>query len=110
MLYTLEEHKNKKLIVGDKIEERAQIVGNINQENVQILQESAKDKKKRKLIVKMEAIHVGRTKNFTYYTEEGLKAGLKSWTQPYNKPVLTHHNSYNGEPVGRILEAEYSDK
>lgn len=110
MLYTLEEHKNKKLIVGDKIEERAQIVGNINQENVQILQESAKDKKKRKLIVKMEAIHVGRTKNFTYYTEEGLKAGLKSWTQPYNKPVLTHHNSYSGEPVGRILEAEYSDK
>src|SRR5690606_15407102 len=55
-------------------------------------------------------IHVGKTRNSTFYTEEGLKGGLKSWTQPYNKPVLTHHNAHDGEPIGRILEAQYSDQ
>jgi hypothetical protein len=109
MRYTLQEHLAKKLIPRDAIEERVSAVTKINKENVKILNESAKGKK-RKLIVTMEAIHVGRTKNYTYYTEEGLKAGLSSWTHPYNKPVLTHHNEYDGEPIGRILKAEYSEK
>lgn len=63
----------------------------------------------KKLVVRMEAIHVGRTKNYTFYTKEGLSDGLESWTNPYNKPVLTHHNDYDGEPIGRIISAQFYD-
>ena len=107
--YSLQEHQEKKLISKEGITEMVGTIQPVNQEKLNILNESAKGKKGKKLVVKMEAIHVGRTKNFTYYTEEGLRAGLSSWTQPYNKPVLTHHNEYNGEPIGRILEAKYEE-
>lgn len=109
MLYSLKEHQEKRLFSRD-FSESLGTVAKINPDKVQVLNESAKGKGSRKLIVKMEAIHTGRTKNFTFYTEEGLKAGLKTWTSPYNKPVLTHHNDHNGEPIGRILEANYSDQ
>jgi hypothetical protein len=109
MKYTLSEHQAKKKLSGNELHESVGIVGKIKPETVQKLTESAKGKTKRKLIVQMEAIHVGRTANYTFYTEEGLKAGLESWTHPYNKPVLTHHDAHNGEPVGRILRAEYTE-
>jgi hypothetical protein len=108
IVYTLKEHQAKKLIPKDmKFIEAVSIQPlNLTSESVKQLSESAKGKR-RKLIVQMEAIHVGRTANYTYYTKEGLTAGLNSWTTPYNKPVLTHHNDYNGEPIGRILKAEF---
>lgn len=109
MTYTIKEHKEKKLMSGDDLIESVGVVVKVKPEAAEMLRESSKGKKKRKLIVQMEAIHVGRTANYTYYTEEGLKAGLESWTKPYNKPVLTHHNQHNGEPIGRILRAEFSD-
>lgn len=109
MSYTLTEHQAKKKLSGNDLLESVGIVGKIKAETVQKLTESAKGKAKRKLIVQMEAIHVGRTANYTFYTEEGLKNGLESWTHPYNKPVLTHHDSHRGEPIGRILRAEYTE-
>jgi hypothetical protein len=105
--YTLKEHQAKKL-VPKELEERVGVISKASVESVQKLSESAKGKPK-KLIVQMEAIHVGRTKNYTFYTKEGLSAGVNSWTTPYNKPVLTHHNDYDGEPIGRILKAEFSE-
>lgn len=110
-MYTLKEHQSKKLIstVEKLTEDAALIVPTISESNKQILQESAKGSSGKKLIVQMEGIHVGRTANYTYYTESGLKNGLSSWTHPYNKPVLTHHNQHGGEPIGRILKAEYSE-
>jgi hypothetical protein len=109
MKYTLKEHEAKKKLTGEELLESVGIVGKIRPETVEKLTESAKGKSKRKLVVQMEAIHVGRTANYTFYTEEGLKAGLESWTHPYNKPVLTHHEAHRGEPVGRILRAEYTE-
>jgi len=109
MRYTLKEHQEKKLISGQDLVESIGILGKIKPDTVTKLTESAKGKKNRKLIVQMEAIHVGRTANYTFYTEEGLRAGLESWTHPYNKPVLTHHNAYSGEPIGRILRAEFAE-
>jgi hypothetical protein len=109
MRYTLQEHQAKKLISGANLVESVGIVGKIKPETARKLSESAKGKSKRKLIVQMEAIHVGRTANYTFYTEEGLRAGLESWTHPYNKPVLTHHNTHDGEPIGRILKAEFAE-
>lgn len=108
-MYTWKEHQDKKLITGSSLTENVGIIGKINPETVQKLTEAAEGKSSRKLIVQMEAIHVGRTANYTFYTEQGLKDGLPTWTHPYNKPVLTHHNSYDGEPVGRILKAEFAD-
>lgn len=108
MEYELKEHEAKKLIQG-KFDESAGTMVRIDPERVKQLNEAASDKGKRKLIVKMEAIHVGRTANYTFYTEQGLKDGIKSWTHPYLKPVLTHHNSHNGETIGRILQVEYSE-
>ncbi|WP_067924135.1 hypothetical protein [Alicyclobacillus shizuokensis] len=109
MNYTFEEHKAKKLITNPMIYETVAVrTTPLSQENLQRLTESAKGQV-RKLRVQMEAIHVGRTANYNYYTAEGLKAGVHTWTQPYNKPVLTHHNSYDGEPIGRILKAQFSE-
>ncbi len=109
MKYTLDEHKAKKLIVGNDLHESVGVIGKIHPDIIQQLSESAKGKGKRKLIVQMEAIHVGRTANYTFYTEQGLRDGLESWTHPYEKPVLTHHNAHRGEPIGRILRAEFSE-
>ncbi len=110
-MYTLAEHNSKQLIKSiDKLTEDASLVAPIiSESNRQILQESAKSSKGRKLIVQMEGIHVGKTANSTFYTEQGLKNGLSSWTHPYNKPVLTHHEQHSGEPIGRILKAEFSE-
>ena len=59
------------------------------------------------LMVDIEGIHVGPTRNFTRYTEEALKSSIKSWTSPYNKPVIMHHNEKDGEIIGRVNHVEY---
>lgn len=70
--------------------------------------ESAKtDELPKKLIVTVEAIHAGMTKNRTFYPADNLEQSVESWLNPYEKPVLTHHNSYDGEPTGRVIAAEY---
>lgn len=74
--------------------------------------------KKTKILVKpvIEAIHAGVTKNYTFYAmdklkgDPALKSGTYSWTTPYPKPMLTHHNSMDGEPIGRIFEASFETK
>lgn len=66
------------------------------------------------LHVQIEAIHAGKTKNNMFYSSEKLRgdalmsSGVHSWVYPYNKPMLTHHNQYDGEPVGRIIEAQFA--
>lgn len=68
------------------------------------------------LIHIIEAIHAGPTRNNTFYQadklkgDEELKSGAYSLTYPYNKPMLTHHNTYDGEPVGRIRRASFVQK
>lgn len=75
---------------------------------------SSKESKKKKLIsAKIEAIHAGATRNHTFYTVEKLKgdinlhSGVFSCMYPYPKPILTHHNTYNGDPIGRIKSASF---
>lgn len=69
------------------------------------------------IIVDIEAIHTGPTRNHTWYTEGGIKSGLKSWTTPYPKPILQDHVNSAGstsmfggspalkgvDPKGRII-------
>ena len=63
-------------------------------------------------IVEIEAIHTApfSTRNYTRYTEECLKNSTNLWTTPYHRPVIKHHNEKNGEIIGRVLSATYSDK
>lgn len=108
MNYSKEDHKQHKLVERYVLEQfemkrhEPLVSGELNE------MDQARGKST-KLIVLMEAIHTGRTANYTFYTKEGLLGGLESWTTPYPKPVLTHHNQYEGEPIGRIVKAEYKD-
>jgi regulator of replication initiation timing len=62
---------------------------------------------------RIEAIHAGPTKNWTFYSAEklkgdpGLHSGVYSWSYPYPKPMLKNHDSRSGEPLGRIHSAEF---
>lgn len=61
------------------------------------------------VMVDIEGIHVGPTRNFTWYTEEALKSSIPTWTRPYQRPLILHHNEKDGKIIGRVLAANYTD-
>lgn len=61
------------------------------------------------VMVDIEGIHVGPTRNFTWYTEEALKSSVPTWTKPYQRPLILHHNEKDGKIIGRVLAANYTD-
>ena len=63
------------------------------------------------LMVEIEGIHAApfATRNFTRYTPKCLKESIASWTKPYNRPLIKHHNESNGDIIGRIIDAKYVD-
>ena len=62
------------------------------------------------LMVKIAATHAGIiTRNNGFYMPDKMRAGAMSFVQNYGKPVLLHHNSHDGDPVGRIKHAAYMD-
>lgn len=61
------------------------------------------------IMVDIEGIHVGPTRNFTWYTKEALIGSIPSWTKPYERPLILHHNETDGKIIGRILAAHYND-
>lgn len=54
----------------------------------------------------IEGIHVGPTRNFTWYMEEALDYSIPSWTKPYQRPLIMHHNEKDGKIIGRIVHVE----
>lgn len=62
------------------------------------------------LTVINEGLHAIATKNFTRYQASALKKSVPSWTEPYMKPVIMHHNEYDGKTIGRIQSVEYATK
>ena len=64
------------------------------------------------LMVDVEGIHAfpHATRNFTRYMPKCLKNSVPTWTHPYNRPLIKHHNEKNGKIIGRILNAEYKTK
>lgn len=54
----------------------------------------------------IEGIHVGPTRNFTWYTEEALEYSIPSWTKPYQRPLIMHHNEKDGKIIGRVVHVE----
>lgn len=71
-----------------------------------VLTESKQKVSTRKLLVTVEGIHTGMTKNRTFYPGTTLEESVPTWTTPHRKPVLKNHSSYT-EPLGRIASAEY---
>lgn len=61
------------------------------------------------LMVDIEGIHAfpHATRNYTRYMPECLKKSVPSWTKPYRRPLIKHHNEQDGEIIGRICSAEY---
>lgn len=64
------------------------------------------------LMVDVEGIHSVLTKNYNFYSPEALKKSCdkESWTRPYERPVIMHHNDEDGIIIGRIKKARYSNK
>ena len=54
------------------------------------------------LMVEIEGIHSIITRNDTYYTPECLKDSIPLWTNPYERPVIMHHNEKDGKTIGRV--------
>ena len=61
------------------------------------------------LMVDIEGIHAypHATRNFTRYMPECLKRSVPSWTKPYRRPLIKHHNEADGEIIGRICATEF---
>lgn len=56
----------------------------------------------------IEGIHVGPTRNFTWYMAEALKSSIPSWTQPYQKPLIMNHDENDaGKIIGRVHAVNY---
>ncbi len=70
---------------------------------------AAKDGDIKSIKVKIEASHSGIVNaNSFFYTPAGMKAGVKSFVEPYNKPVMVAHDR-DADAVGRVLKAKYVD-
>lgn len=84
------------------------VVENLVEQNKKILlTESAGSKNQSKhLLVTVEGIHTGMTKNLTFYPGSALEASVPTWVEPHNKPVIKNHD-ISEEPLGRIVKSEY---
>lgn len=66
----------------------------------------------RRIRVVAEAIHEGVTRNYHDFCETELRKALKTWTTPYPKPVMKHHETGSGffsqasDPLGRVMDAK----
>ena len=59
------------------------------------------------IMVDIEGIHAIPTRNHTRYKDVALKNSVPSWTAPYLKPVIKHHNEKDGDIIGRIHSVQY---
>lgn len=62
------------------------------------------------IMTEYEAIHEGLTRNFTDYTRQGIISSIPTWTTPYLRPLIMHHNEADGKIIGRIHHADYTNK
>lgn len=58
------------------------------------------------LVCDVDATHSGTLINNRIYPPKAMRRGIKSWTNPYKKPVLVNHDEYE-DPIGRVISAKY---
>ncbi len=61
------------------------------------------------LEVTLIASHTNRIINFRKYFSSEFMKQLKSWTTPYQRPVLVHHDDMTDQ-IGRVTEQYYGNK
>lgn len=63
------------------------------------------------LMCEVEAIHAYpyATRNFTRYHASALKATERQWGNPYRIPVIKHHRDADGDIIGRVYDATYTE-
>jgi len=64
--------------------------------------------KAKALVIEMEISASGKVTNGRIYPPKGHQAGIDSWTVPYGKVVLRHHDDLS-EPIGRYSGAVWVD-
>lgn len=52
--------------------------------------------------VDVEATHSGENHNYVTYYEDSMEKDAETFMNPFPKPILKNHNSYSGEPLGRV--------
>lgn len=57
------------------------------------------------LDLEIEATHSGPNHNYCIYYEDSMERDAESFVNPFKKPILKNHNTYSGEPMGRIQQA-----
>lgn len=55
------------------------------------------------------ATHSDMPINMRIYKKEEIKKAVATWTHPFQKPVLRHHDNYT-DAIGRVVEAYYIDR
>lgn len=61
------------------------------------------------LLVRIAATHSGIiTGNNGFYLPDRMKKGTSSFTDNFQKPILTHHEDKQ-DPIGRVVESHYID-
>ena len=58
------------------------------------------------LICEVNATHAGTLINNRIYPPDSMRKGIRTWTSPYKKPVLTNHDDTK-DPIGRVISAKY---
>lgn len=60
------------------------------------------------LVITYDLSHSGRKINNRIYSARGQRKGIESLTNPFNKPILKHHDQHT-DPIGRFIGGEYQD-
>jgi len=70
----------------------------------------------RSLVAILDATHSGFVNgNFFFYTSDSMKESYHTWTNPFKRPVLTHHRMSDMEeggamdPIGRVSANHFLD-
>ncbi len=67
-----------------------------------------KQEGKRALIVDLEFSASGKVTNGRIYPPAGHRAGLDTWTRPFAKPALVHHEE-SRDAIGRVASVQWVD-
>lgn len=106
--------KHKLDIDPSKISETFTVRPNVLKENATSIKEFSTGNSNTFVMPRIEAIHVGTTRNHTHYPADklqgdpALKSGVYSWTHPYPKPVIYNHD-IETDATGRVYSAAYSE-
>jgi len=72
-----------------------------------IIYDSRNDANKVSLLSEAAVTHAGIVNaNMGYYKPDKLQASIKTWLEPYNKPVLVNHDK-NKDAIGRVKGSVY---